>query len=206
MRNSPQGIDGFTPRRPTRAIGDSSELSQHHIGQTKNTTKIGVSSQPISATSSSAQTLPRPVLRDDINDSLQQIDDETIENEAKKSRRFRKRPAANAPRVRRKWPKRIALLMLVTLLGLGAYMGGKALLASSNVFQGSIFDIFQNRPLKVDASGRSNILILGSTDDDPDHPGNTLTDTIMVVSLDQKKKEAGKRQDNHLQEADHHCD
>ena len=48
-------------------------------------------------------------------------------------------------------------------------------------------DLFQNQPLKMDAHGRSNMLILGTTDDDPDHPGATLTDSMMVLSVDQKK-------------------
>ena len=42
----------------------------------------------------------------------------------------------------------------------------------------------------MDANGRTNVLVLGSTDDDPNHPGNNLTDTMMVVSIDQKKKDA----------------
>jgi LCP family protein required for cell wall assembly len=73
---------------------------------------------------------------------------------------------------------------------LGGYVGVKAMLASSSIFQGNLLDIFQNKPLKADANGRTTILILGSTDDDPKHPGNSLTDTILLVSLDQKKKEA----------------
>lgn len=188
MRNSPQGIDGFTPRRPTRAIGDATDASQHQLGQMQNATQIGQARQPITATASSAQVLPTPIARSDINESLQQIDDEDEAQPKKRSRFRRTKPAAVHPR--RKWVKRGIMLLLVAMLLAGAYVGVKAFMASSNIFQGNLFDIFQNKPLKMDARGRTNILVLGSTDDDPNHPGNTLTDTIMVVSLDQKKKEA----------------
>jgi anionic cell wall polymer biosynthesis LytR-Cps2A-Psr (LCP) family protein len=44
--------------------------------------------------------------------------------------------------------------------------------------------------LKQDANGRSNILILGTSQDDPGHEAGYLTDSIMVMSVDQKNKNA----------------
>ncbi len=189
MRNSPQGIDGFIPRRPTRSIGNVKESSQHQLGDATHVAQIGQPTQQISATAPSTQVLPRPVTRNDINDSLQQIDDEDAQAVPKK-RLFRKKHHVKTVHPRRRLAKRIALFLLIGMILLGGYVGIKAMLASSNIFQGNIFDIFQNKPLRADANGRTNILILGSTDDDPDHPGNTLTDTIMIMSVDQKKKEA----------------
>ena len=59
-----------------------------------------------------------------------------------------------------------------------------------NVFQnGNMLGVFQYQPLKKDAHGRSNVLIVGSTDDDPNRPGAKLTDSIMVLSVDQDKKD-----------------
>lgn len=185
MKNSPQGIDGFTPRRPTRSIGDSKEASQYQLGETTNVGQIGQARQPITATKSSVQ----PVSRSDINESLQQIDDEDS-NVKPKKRLFQRSVAKKPPHPRRKWIKRFILLILVIMFALGAYVGVKGLLASSNTFRGNLLDVFLNKPLKEDAAGRTNILVLGSTDEDPNHPGNTLTDTIMVISLNQKKKEA----------------
>lgn len=42
----------------------------------------------------------------------------------------------------------------------------------------------------MDAQGRSNVLILGSTDDMAGRDGANLTDSMMVLSVDQKKKDA----------------
>jgi LCP family protein required for cell wall assembly len=188
MRKSPLGIDGFMPRRPTRSVGDAKQASEHQLGQVSNPTKIGEAVHQISSIASSVQVLPKPVSKSDINDSLDQIDDEEAQVPKRRSLFRRRHTLVRHPR--RKWLKRSLLLFMLALIALGGFVGVKALLAGSNIFQGSIFDIFQHKPLKVDANGRTNILILGSTDDDPNHPGNTLTDTIMVISIDQKKKEA----------------
>ena len=80
----------------------------------------------------------------------------------------------------------VALIILV-----GGFLLYKAWVNAGRVFGGgSLIDLFQNQPLKVDAHGRSNMLILGTTDDDPEHPGATLTDSMMVLSIDQKKHDA----------------
>ena len=67
-------------------------------------------------------------------------------------------------------------------------------MAGTAVFQGNIFDVFSNRELKSDQYGRTNILVFGTSEDDPAHVeeglGAALTDSIMVVSIDQKAKNA----------------
>ena len=75
-------------------------------------------------------------------------------------------------------------------LGLGGYFLFKAVNASDSVFKGSFFDLIKNDPLKQDANGRSNFLILGTSEDDPGHQGANLTDTIMVLSINQTTKDA----------------
>jgi LCP family protein required for cell wall assembly len=69
-------------------------------------------------------------------------------------------------------------------------MAYKFIVAGQNVFQGNILDIFKNQALKQDINGRSNFIILGTSEDDPDHGGADLTDSILVVSIDQKNKNA----------------
>jgi len=76
------------------------------------------------------------------------------------------------------------------VLAAGGYLLFKAINASDSVFKGSIFDIVKTQPLKQDANGRSNFLILGTSEDDPGHQGANLTDTIMVVSINQTTKDA----------------
>ena len=64
----------------------------------------------------------------------------------------------------------------------------KFLLASGRVFEGNVFAaLFSDaKPLKTDQYGRSNVLLFGTSEDDPEHSGADLTDSIMVASIDQK--------------------
>jgi LCP family protein required for cell wall assembly len=92
-----------------------------------------------------------------------------------------------------KLKKRIVWVLIaiaIMLLGLGGYMGWNLLHNTGKVFSGNVFGIFGNKPLKTDQYGRSNILLFGTTEDDPGHPGASLTDSIMFLSVDQKKHDA----------------
>lgn len=190
MQKTPPGIDGFVPRRPTRSIGDAKQEGSHRLGRTDGQNQIGEPKQQLTSTESSVQNPPRHVTRSDISESLQHIDDEAVVP-PKKRKLFGRKKHRSAPiSPRKKRIKRAILALLILMVVLGAYVGIKALLASANIFQGNVFDILLSKPLKEDANGRTNILVLGSTDDDPEHPGNTLTDTMLVMSIDQNKKEA----------------
>lgn len=124
------------------------------------------------------------ITRSEIDESLKGIDDDI--EQGKKSRR----KSPGQPSDRRKWIKRVAILIVITLIGIGAYVGIKAVIAGGNVFKGNIFDVFQNVPLKEDSNGRSNILIVGTSEDDPGHEGGNLTDSMMILSVDQDQKNA----------------
>ncbi|HEX6462112.1 MAG TPA: LCP family protein [Candidatus Saccharimonadales bacterium] len=85
------------------------------------------------------------------------------------------------------------LLVILALLFIGAgYFAYKFFVNSGKVFKGNVFNaIFSEaKPLKTDTNGRSNILLFGTSEDDPGHPGPELSDSIMVLSVDQKKKDA----------------
>ncbi len=117
---------------------------------------------------------------DEIAQSLQAIEDE--ENLPKKRRK----------RVSKKAVKRSLIIVALVMLGVGGFLGYKVLFASNSVFQGNIFDVFSGRALKTDSLGRSNILLFGTSEDDPGHAdsGSELTDSMMVISVDQTKKNA----------------
>lgn len=128
--------------------------------------------------------LERPGLirREDIDQSLHDIDAQ-VEVQKKfqgHSRRL----------ITKKLIKRVVTLGVLVAVGFGGWIGVKTLLASNAVFKGDIFGLVQQRELKMDGNGRTNILILGTSEDDPGHPGGHLTDSIMVLSADQKKKDA----------------
>lgn len=129
------------------------------------------------------------VSRSDIDDSLHQIDDEPIKQPAHHHRGGKKHDKLPKPRWR-KILKRVLLLLLIAGLVFVGWIGVKAILAGSKVFKGDIFGIVQQKDLQADANGRTNILILGTSEDDPGHEGAHLTDSIMILSLDQKNKNA----------------
>jgi polyisoprenyl-teichoic acid--peptidoglycan teichoic acid transferase len=154
--------DGPTPKTP-REIQTSGDGSKHGFTPTKG----GIS-------------------RNEIDESLKGIDDQLTDKKAKKRR------SPEQKKRRRKIIKRVLLLILVIIIAIGGYVGVKTLLASKNVFKGNIFDLVQNAPLKADSNGRSNIIVFGTAEDDEGgtHDGRNLTDSLMLLSVDQKKKDA----------------
>lgn len=178
-------VDGFIRHPANRKVGGV-------IGGQQLQSQKKISNKPLDSgvTSEEKKQPPRPsragISRDEISASLSSIDD--FENESQEPKKGRKPVKQKSSK--RKWIKRIALLILVILIGIGGYFAYKTITASGNVFKGSIFDVFQNQPLKQDENGRSNILILGTSEDDPGHQGANLTDSMMIMSVDQNKKNA----------------
>lgn len=88
--------------------------------------------------------------------------------------------------------KRIAIALGIIILLVAGYFAYKIFTTSGKIFQGNpIAAIFnQAKPLKEDANGQSNILLFGTSEDDPGHPGADLTDSIMLLSVNQKRKDA----------------
>lgn len=131
---------------------------------------------------------------DEIARSLQGINlDDTPPIAPGRTRRGgrRGRPGGAARPGRRRIVKWVVISLVVLLLAVAGYFAWRWVAASGNIFQGNIFDVLgQGAPLKQDEHGRSNIIMVGTTDDDPTRDGADLTDSIMVISLDQNKKNA----------------
>lgn len=175
MANKHNSIDGFSIRRRPRANRLSSEdtaVPQEFLKKTVDTPKL-----PKRTTHKEEQ---EGIKRSDIDESLKKFDDQTFQ---KKKKRWR--PT-------KKFFKRFFIVVFLILLIIGGYIGIKAIIAGSKIFGGNLFDIVsQAQPLKEDENGRSNILVFGTSEDDPnDHGGASLTDSIMVISVDQDKKVA----------------
>lgn len=129
------------------------------------------------------ETLPRPagapISSREISESLKELDNEPP---VKKKRRFL-----------RLSKRRVAVIGLLLFLLVGGYFGIKVFMTSSKLFSGNIFDLLgSGATLKTDQYGRSNILVFGTSEDDPSHKnaGANLTDSIMLISVDQKAKNA----------------
>lgn len=79
---------------------------------------------------------------------------------------------------------------MILLVG---YFGIKIFMTSGKLFSGSIFDLLgSGATLKTDQYGRSNILVFGTSEDSAAHrdAGANLTDSIMIISVDQEAKNA----------------
>ncbi|MBQ6351350.1 MAG: LCP family protein, partial [Methanobrevibacter sp.] len=91
----------------------------------------------------------------------------------------------------------LVILLLLLAAGVGFILWGNDIIAKITGGQGNVFDlVFQNdvyEPLKTDSNGRTNILAFGTSGYNMDgeegngvHDGAQLTDSIMVISLDQE--------------------
>jgi LCP family protein required for cell wall assembly len=100
----------------------------------------------------------------------------------KRERRGRSRLTVKQFKVRR-WVKRIFILILIAILGYSGYLAYSAIKATDSIFDGGIFGFLQEQELMRDSNGRTNILIFGTEPED--HDGSNLTDSIIVVSLNQ---------------------
>lgn len=185
MKKQQHSIDGFVPRRSGAQVGGL-HASDAKPAKTNHTTLRELHT----ASSNSHRTEPARrqvgIKRSEIDESLKGIDAPSGDGSKKQKRR--KSPEQKARR--RKVIKRVALLLIVILVAVGGYVGVRALMASDRVLNGNILDVFQNKPLQQDSNGRSNILVLGTSDDDANHGGADLTDSMMILSVDQKNKNA----------------
>lgn len=190
MRKNTSSMDGFVPRHSGRSIGDIHKTSLGVFDRKTTLDRAGESHRPLVAPSEPLPKVNRSVSRKEIDESLKDIENE--DEQPKKRRGFLRRKVAKPQGKRRKFVKRIALFLLLIIIIAGGYLGYTFLKNSMNIFQGNVFDIFQNKPLKMDENGRTNILIYGTSGsfEDQRHEGANLTDTLMVLSIDQKKKDA----------------
>ncbi|OYW84526.1 hypothetical protein B7Z17_03940, partial [Candidatus Saccharibacteria bacterium 32-49-10] len=193
-------IDGFIPRRSSGIIGE------YHIDGEPRRPRPTVGMEPtrlarertpmptvepqrrrmVEAPSPAQLATPRALTRSDVDESLQQIDADKASDAKGEGRRKH----SSVPGRRKKIIKIAIILFLLLLFGVGGYLVVKTLGASKAAFKGDLFGLVQQKDLKKDANGRSNILILGTSEDDPGHDAGYLTDSIMVLSIDQKAKNA----------------
>lgn len=186
MNRRKTSIDGFVARRPHRIELDkhSDAGSQTNLGHTNVNPKRSASLHSSRDDNVMPLSTPKkPSLVDDIDGSLKSIDSDVSDEQAKKRRRRKKRKSV----------KIVFLVLLMVMLATGGVLLYKAWVAGGKMFGGNMLDLFQQQQLKMDESGRSNVLIVGTTDDDPTRKAEgdgILTDSMMVVSVDQKNKDA----------------
>lgn len=132
----------------------------------------------------SAQDVINRGAKRDLDDSLNAID---LQEQKQNKKDDPKRKAK-----RRKIIKYVSIIVGVLIVLVIGFIVIKAILAGNKSFQGGFLGFIQKAKLKQDANGRSNILIFGTSEDSDggNHPGGNLTDSIMVLSVNQTKKDA----------------
>jgi anionic cell wall polymer biosynthesis LytR-Cps2A-Psr (LCP) family protein len=192
MTKKHSSIDGFIPRRPDSQVGERHVLNATPSAPTRKELR---SEDDLQKTALGTARPGRLMGRSDIDDSLNQIDEpDERHHERKMSRKERKRlkkeSRTRGQKIRKRIIVTIILVIVAVLLAIGGFLAYKTFKATGSVLNGSFVDLIQNVPLKEDENGRSNFLILGTSEDDPGHEAGYLTDSIMVMSIDQDKKNA----------------
>jgi len=193
MNNKKPSIDGFIPRRPDSQVGE-----RHVVNASINNVPRRKELQSEDDLQNVQLGAPRPgrvMGRTDIDESLNQIDDPDHQQHVRKmsrkeKRRWKKEHRTRNQRIRKRIITGVVIALIALLLAGAGFLAFKALNATGNVLNGSIVDLIQAEPLKEDENGRSNFLIVGTSEDDPGHDAGYLTDSIMVLSVNQEKKDA----------------
>ena len=146
---------------------------------------------------------PEQQLLNDIEDSLNQIDNiappESQANGRHQRRAQRHQMSSRPTKPKKKTSKgkivkRIVIILILAIIGVVGYLAVKAFLAGGKVFNGNPLDILTTKTrLSEDENGRTNILIFGTsgyTMEESAWDGAMLTDSIMVVSIDQDEHDA----------------
>lgn len=192
-KNNRNSLDGFVPRRGDDGLGEKrfqSKTSGKSHSNSRMSKKTDRMARPDMAASSKqvrkelGQTRKNHSINTkDITESLKLIDEDSLAAPKKqaKSRRFKKTTA------KKPW-KKLAILVAIILVLVGGYIAYKALNAGGKIFKGDLLGIANQQKLKQDVNGRTNILIFGTSP--ADHDGANLTDSIMVLSVNQTTKDA----------------
>jgi polyisoprenyl-teichoic acid--peptidoglycan teichoic acid transferase len=81
------------------------------------------------------------------------------------------------------------LIIFSLLIVVGVWDARNISAASAKMFgSGNLLSLINSSALKSSDSGRVNVLLVGYSIDDPGHPGSTLTDSIILLSLSQNSK------------------
>lgn len=191
------------PRRLMNAPDrfDRAELRRLDKDQQSKSTESTANRQP--EVTGRAKIDPEQQLLNDIEDSLNQIDSiappESQANGRHQRRAQRHQMSSRPTKPKKKTSKgkivkRIVIILILAIIGVVGYLAVKAFLAGGKVFNGNPLDILTTKTrLSEDENGRTNILIFGTsgyTMEESAWDGAMLTDSIMVVSIDQDEHDA----------------
>jgi LCP family protein required for cell wall assembly len=190
MKKSKNIVDGFVPRRPNNSTknnytapltGAPTQLSP---GPKLDLSKRKQRKLAKRIAKSSDNSWQNVALKNSVlgaADPSSPLNQETPDlSEGHLSRRERKKQLA--PRSPKQKVKRILKFSLIPLLILVGYYSYNFLNLSGKIFDGNPLGFLKSTKLRSEDNGRINILLVGTSEGDPGHPGEDLTDSIMVIS------------------------
>ena len=208
MKKNQRSIDGFTPRRRAESLS----LNNNPKETVKKPDLKVVKSQKRGSVDDFIQTKkPEKNEKDsgkDIEAALQNLEIEELQEAEHKERvaskkhqkLLRKFEKSNAKREKkgkkpltleqfkkRRSIKRFFTIAILLLLVIGGWLIYPTLNTLNKITNGNILGVIENKKLKADSNGRTNILIFGTSPKGWD--GEELTDSIMVASVNQENKE-----------------
>lgn len=211
MTKQPKSIDGFVLSRHDDSTGAKATPPKLDNIRDARRSSLGNASTKIAVSNgNSAKNTRKIEFSDDVEDSLEnlggaQLDDrlspdaELPELSRRDKKRLAKADKKGKKSGKKKWTKRriakwVAIILLIGVVVAAGFLAIKALLAGGKVFKGNILDAFTTKTkLKEDSNGWTNILIAstsGYSMDSSAWDGATLTDSIMVLSVNQTTNQA----------------
>ena len=184
-------------------VEDSIEISVNDDSATNSTfekpQKITASKKPIKKSPTKNQAIEdflSPIKSFDFNDSDSEKNMKNPEAEPEKSKtKFKKKPS----KVRHTITTILLVIVIILICGVTALvLWGNDIIAKITGGQGTVLDLITfveetYDPLKTDSNGRTNILAFGTSGYNMDgdegngvHDGAQLTDSIMMISLNQE--------------------
>ena len=184
-------VDGFAPRSSTRGrtVGINNGAKRNRRSGSKQ----------------AKSTNSRRIAIDDFTKPVGTLDltsdqiDKDLQKQNKKGKKNKK--AKKAKKQHKKWSKKrkiiTGIIVFLILIGAGVgalYIWGQGILNKLSNGNIGIWDVITAKDveLKKDANGRTNVLVLGTSGYEMDgsgHDGAFLTDSIMILSLDQETKD-----------------
>jgi LCP family protein required for cell wall assembly len=198
MKRTASNIDGFITPSATRQ-----RVTLDTVPAKKSQVRDGLLPPPNRKTSSNLGESVRSALatsnQDDWSNDLDStladlpgynsVDPDGFVDNKKADKRLMKKALRHAPKPKTSKKKKIIIGVILGVVFLAAALfTAMKLLWPQESFLGNWWDVLTSEPLKQDANGRTNILLFGTAPVDYDGP--LLSDTVMVVSVNQTDKSA----------------
>lgn len=200
VMNKDNKIDGFNPSKrqnSTGILGGKKTRAMHNnhkvsSGFTRNNPQTKAHDAKNTTTNRVKEKVDK-LDRAQIDASLNSIDDEKTHKRTgyEKQKRLKGKKKLTGRKKIALW---VGVVLLAIILAVSGYLAYKFIMNAGNVFNGNVLGLIQKEPLKMDTNGRSNILVFGTSEDNYEggkqHDAPYLTDSLMVVSVDQNQNNA----------------